>query len=212
MQVDVGAADGGAKGWQFAVAGGILGWVLDAFDFFVVVFLLGELATKFHVNKQAIVVSLTLTLAMRPVGALLFGSLADRFGRKGPLMICVAYFSLMTVCSGLAPGYGWFLAARALYGIGMGGYWGIGASLRDGVGTPAAAWVSVGHDAGRVPVRLPDGFGRDPDGGAAIWVGGTVLRGQRGRGGDRADHDQGAGIGRVAGEQGARDGWRVRGR
>ena len=128
MQVDVGAADGGAKGWQFAVAGGILGWVLDAFDFFVVVFLLGELSQKFHVDKQAIVLSLTLTLAMRPVGALLFGSLADRFGRKGPLMICVAYFSLMTVCSGLAPGYGWFLAARALYGIGMGGYWGIGAS------------------------------------------------------------------------------------
>ncbi len=128
MQVDVGSAEGGARGWQFAVAGGILGWVLDAFDFFVVVFLFGELSTKFGVGKPAIVLSLTLTLALRPVGALLFGWLADRYGRKGPLMICVTYFSLMTVASGLAPSYAWFLVFRALYGIGMGGYWGIGAS------------------------------------------------------------------------------------
>jgi SHS family lactate transporter-like MFS transporter len=127
MQVET-SGEGGARGWQFAVAGGILGWVLDAFDFFVVVFLFGELSTKFNVGKPAIVLSLTLTLAMRPVGALLFGWLADRYGRKGPLMLCVAYFSLMTIGSGLAPTYAWFLVFRALYGIGMGGYWGIGAS------------------------------------------------------------------------------------
>ena len=128
MQLAETAGEGGARGWQFAVSGGILGWVLDAFDFFVVVFLFGELSTKFHVAKAAIVLSLTLTLAMRPVGALLFGWLADRYGRKSPLMICVVYFSLMTVASGLAPTYLWFLVFRALYGIGMGGYWGIGAS------------------------------------------------------------------------------------
>ncbi|WP_263366265.1 MFS transporter [Edaphobacter bradus] len=115
-------------GWQFAVIGGILGWVLDAFDFFVVVFLFNELSAKFQVSKSAIVVSLTLTLAMRPVGALLFGWLADRFGRRRPLMVCVLYFSTMTVLSGFAPSYLAFMIFRALYGIGMGGYWGIGAA------------------------------------------------------------------------------------
>jgi len=118
----------GARGWQFAVVSGVLGWVLDAFDFFVIVFLFDELKDKFHVDKPAIVWSLTLTLAMRPVGALLFGALADRFGRKKPLIACVLYFSTITVLSGFAPSYLFFLSMRALYGIGMGGYWGIGAS------------------------------------------------------------------------------------
>ncbi|HEY4379501.1 MAG TPA: MFS transporter [Acidobacteriaceae bacterium] len=116
------------KGWRFAVASGILGWVLDSFDFFVMVFLFDALATRFHVPKASVVYTLTLTLAMRPVGALLFGSLADRFGRKGPLIACILYFSLCTVLSGLAPTFAVFVACRALYGIGMGGYWGIGAS------------------------------------------------------------------------------------
>jgi SHS family lactate transporter-like MFS transporter len=116
------------KGWQFAVASGVLGWVLDAFDFFVIVFLFDELMAKFHVGKPAIVASLTLTLAMRPVGALFFGTLADKYGRKKPLIACVLYFSTVTVLSGFAPNYLFFLAMRAMYGIGMGGYWGIGAS------------------------------------------------------------------------------------
>ena len=115
-------------GWQYAVASGVFGWVLDAFDFFVIVFLFNELMAKFHVEKAAIVWSLTLTLAMRPLGALLFGTLADKFGRKKPLIVCVLYFSTVTVLSGFAPNYIFFLAMRALYGIGMGGYWGIGAS------------------------------------------------------------------------------------
>lgn len=116
-------------GWQFAVASGILGWVLDAFDFFVVVFLFDALAANFHVGKQAIVWTISITLAMRPVGALLFGALADRFGRRRPLMLCVVYFSLITVLSGFAPNYISFVVLRALYGVGMGGYWGIGASF-----------------------------------------------------------------------------------
>ncbi|MGC1362647.1 MAG: MFS transporter [Silvibacterium sp.] len=114
--------------WQFAVGSGILGWVLDAFDFFVVVFLLDTLAARFHVGKADIVYTLTLTLAMRPVGALVFGSLADRFGRKRPLIFCVLFFSIVTILSGFAPTYIFFLAMRGLYGVGMGGYWGIGAS------------------------------------------------------------------------------------
>jgi SHS family lactate transporter-like MFS transporter len=114
--------------WQFAVGSGILGWVLDAFDFFVVIFLFDTLAARFHVSKTDIVYTLTLTLAMRPVGALLFGTLADRFGRKRPLIFCVLFFSAVTILSGFAPSYIFFLAMRGLYGIGMGGYWGIGAS------------------------------------------------------------------------------------
>jgi MFS transporter, SHS family, lactate transporter len=117
-----------SRGWKFAVGSGILGWVLDAFDFFVVVFLFETLAARFHVSKASVVYTLTLTLAMRPLGALFFGALADRFGRKRPLISCVLYFSLCTVLTGLAPNYLCFVICRALYGIGMGGYWGIGAS------------------------------------------------------------------------------------
>ncbi len=123
------AIEEGQPGWRYAVASGILGWVLDAFDFFVVVFLLDTLASHFHVPKISIVWTISITLAMRPVGALLFGSLADRFGRRKPLMMCVAYFSVVTVLSGFAPNYPFFIVMRALYGIGMGGYWGIGASF-----------------------------------------------------------------------------------
>lgn len=119
---------GPARGWQLAVTSGILGWVLDAFDFFIVVFLFDTLAAHFRVGKADIVYTLTLTLAMRPVGALVFGSLADRFGRKWPLVICVLYFSSMTILSGLSTSFAMFAVMRGLYGLGMGGYWGIGAS------------------------------------------------------------------------------------
>jgi SHS family lactate transporter-like MFS transporter len=123
------ALEEGRPGWKFAVASGILGWVLDAFDFFVVIFLLDTLAAHLGVSKQAIVWTISITLAMRPVGALLFGSLADRFGRRKPLMLCIIYFSIVTILSGFAPSYAFFVVMRALYGIGMGGYWGIGASF-----------------------------------------------------------------------------------
>jgi MFS transporter, SHS family, lactate transporter len=128
-EILVGKNEPNTKGWQFAVASSILGWVLDAFDFFVVVFLFDALAANFHVEKKAIVWTISITLAMRPVGALLFGALADRYGRKKPLMACVIYFSTITVLSGFAPNYLFFTVMRALYGIGMGGYWGIGASF-----------------------------------------------------------------------------------
>ena len=116
-------------GWTLAVSSSVLGWVLDAFDFFVVVFLFDTLADRFHVSKAAVVYTLTLTLAMRPIGAFLFGALADRFGRRRPLIVCVLHFSLFTVLTGLAPNYLIFVACRALYGIGMGGFWGIGAAF-----------------------------------------------------------------------------------
>lgn len=112
-----------------AVTAGFLGWTLDAFDFFVVVFLVDTLAAQFHVPKGDIVFSITATLAMRPVGAVVFGLLADRYGRRIPLMANVIFFSVVELLCGFAPNYGVFLFLRTIYGIGMGGEWGVGASL-----------------------------------------------------------------------------------
>src|ERR1700761_2247678 len=91
--------------WGFAVSSGILGWILDAFDFFVLVFLVDVLANHFQVRKGDIVWTITITLAMRPVGAVVLGSLADRFGRRRPLGICVLYFSIITALTPFAPSY-----------------------------------------------------------------------------------------------------------
>ena len=106
-----------------------LGWMLDAFDFFILVFVLPTVAKDFHRSIPDIAFTITATLAMRPVGALIFGWVADRYGRRVPLMVDVIFYSVVEVLSGLAPSYGWFLFLRALYGIGMGGEWGVGASL-----------------------------------------------------------------------------------
>src|ERR1700741_5000992 len=117
------------NGSHHAVLAGFLGWTLDAFDFFVVVFLFDTLAKQFGVSKQQIVNTTFATLAMRPIGALLFGLLADRYGRRIPLMANVIYFSIIELACGFAPNYTAFLILRALFGIGMGGEWGVGASL-----------------------------------------------------------------------------------
>jgi len=112
-----------------ALLAGFLGWTLDAFDFFILTFALAAVAKDFNKSIPEIALTLTASLAMRPVGALIFGLLADRFGRKGPLMISIAFYSVIEIFSGLAPTYGLFLFLRLLYGIGMGGEWGVGASL-----------------------------------------------------------------------------------
>src|SRR5919108_6100553 len=112
-----------------AVVAGFLGWTLDAFDFFLVVMTLTAIAKDFGKSDAAIALSLTLTLAFRPVGAFIFGLIADRYGRKIPLMADLVFYSVIEVLSGLAPNYATFLVLRALFGIGMGGEWGVGASL-----------------------------------------------------------------------------------
>ena len=111
------------------VAAGFLGWMLDAFDFFLVVMTLTAIAKDFGKSDAAIALSLTVTLLFRPVGAFIFGLLADRYGRKIPLMVDLVFYSIVEVLSGLAPNYTTFLILRALFGIGMGAEWGVGASL-----------------------------------------------------------------------------------
>jgi len=114
---------------RYAVAAGFLGWTLDAFDFFVVVFVLSAVAKNFGRSIPALALTLTVTLAMRPLGAFAFGLLADHYGRRLVLLAHVAFFSLMEVMSGLLQSYAHFFLLRLLYGIGMGGNWGVGASL-----------------------------------------------------------------------------------
>ncbi|MGH7590147.1 MAG: MFS transporter [Gemmatimonadales bacterium] len=111
------------------IAAGFLGWTLDAFDFFLVVLTLTAIGHEFHRPDADIVFSLFLTLAFRPVGAFIFGLLADRYGRRLPLMIDLVFYAVVEVLTGLAPSYASFLVLRALFGIGMGGEWGVGASL-----------------------------------------------------------------------------------
>lgn len=112
-----------------AMLAGFLGWTLDAFDFFILTFVLATVATDFNVTVPEMALTLTASLVMRPVGALVFGLLSDRIGRKLPLMISIIFYSVMEILSGLAPNYQVFLALRFLYGVGMGGEWGVGASL-----------------------------------------------------------------------------------
>ena len=112
-----------------AVTAGFLGWTLDAFDFFLVVMTLTAIGKEFGKPDAAIALSLTLTLLFRPVGAFIFGLLADRYGRKLPLMIDLVFYSVVEVLTGFAPNYTSFLVLRALFGIGMGAEWGVGASL-----------------------------------------------------------------------------------
>lgn len=112
-----------------ALLAGFLGWTLDAFDFFILTFILTTVAKDFHKTIPEIALALTASLAMRPVGALIFGLMADRYGRKGPLMISILFYSFIEILSGFAPSYTAFLILRLLYGIGMGGEWGVGASL-----------------------------------------------------------------------------------
>jgi MFS transporter, SHS family, lactate transporter len=112
-----------------AVLAGFLGWTFDAFDFFVLTLVIDDVARSFGRSRPDIALALTLALVMRPVGAIIFGVLADRYGRRLPLMLNVIFYATVSVLSGLAPSYATFIILRLLFGIGMGGEWGVGASL-----------------------------------------------------------------------------------
>jgi SHS family lactate transporter-like MFS transporter len=106
-----------------------LGWTLDAFDFFLMVFVFKDIAKEFHVEISEVSVAVVLTLAMRPVGALIFGRLADKFGRKPTMMANILLYSILELASGFAPSLMTLLILRALFGIAMGGEWGVGSAL-----------------------------------------------------------------------------------
>lgn len=106
-----------------------LGWTMDAFDYFLVVLVYADIATTFHHTKTDVAFLTTATLAMRPVGALLFGLWADRVGRRVPLMVDVSFYSVIGFLCAFAPNFTVLVILRLLYGIGMGGEWGLGAAL-----------------------------------------------------------------------------------
>jgi SHS family lactate transporter-like MFS transporter len=131
-----------------------LGWTLDAFDFFLMVFVLKAVAAEFHSDIKAVSVAITLTLAMRPLGALVFGMLADRFGRRRVLMADILLFSILELASAFAPSLIALLVIRAAFGFAMGGEWGLGASLT----METVPTKSRGAVSGVLQVGYPSGF------------------------------------------------------
>jgi SHS family lactate transporter-like MFS transporter len=112
-----------------AFAASFLGWTLDAFDFFLLVFVVKAIADDFHTEVKAVTFAILVTLAMRPLGALVFGRLADRFGRRPILMLDILLYSALELASAFAPSLAVLIVLRALFGFAMGGEWGVGASL-----------------------------------------------------------------------------------
>jgi SHS family lactate transporter-like MFS transporter len=117
--------------WQQkkVVIAAFLGWALDAFDFFILIFTLSAIAKEFSVGVPSVTLAITLTLAMRFIGAFIFGRLGDRFGRKPILMLDIVCYSVLGASAALAPTLTIFLILRALFGVAMGGEWGLGSSL-----------------------------------------------------------------------------------
>ncbi len=131
-----------------------LGWTLDAFDFFIMAFVLREVAASFGAPISSVAFAITLTLACRAIGAVVFGRLADRYGRRPTLMVNVLCYSLLEFFSGLAPSLTVFLVLRALYGVAMGGEWGVGASLT--MESVPAKWR--GPVSGLLQAGYPSGY------------------------------------------------------
>ena len=127
MRID--ALSGWTSEQRHVVAASFLGWTLDAFDFFLMVFVLDDIAKEFNTEITSVTIAILLTLAMRPIGAYLFGRAADRWGRRPALMVDVILYSAIEFASGFSPNLTTLLVLRAIYGIAMGGEWGVGASL-----------------------------------------------------------------------------------
>jgi SHS family lactate transporter-like MFS transporter len=114
---------------KHVIAASYLGWTLDAFDFFLMVFILKDIASEFNVAISSVALAITLTLAARPLGAFLFGAFAERVGRRPALMINIAAYSVLELLSGFAPSLTVLIVLRTLFGIAMGGEWGLGSAL-----------------------------------------------------------------------------------
>jgi SHS family lactate transporter-like MFS transporter len=155
------------KGWNAAqrhvVASSFLGWTLDALDFFLLVFVIRDVAAEFHVGIPAITIAVTLTLALRPVGAFFFGRLADRYGRRPILMINIVVYSSLSFATAFVHTLPAFLLVRAAFGVGMGGVWGIGSSLAMETIKPEARGIvsgllQSGYSAGYLLASIVFGF------------------------------------------------------
>src|SRR6202789_1961605 len=143
-----------SKSQRNVVIAAYLGWTLDAFDFFLMVFMFKDISRDLHSSMQVVSTAVLLTLGMRPVGALLFGRLADRFGRKPTLMWNILAYSVLEMLSGFAPTMTTLLAIRALFGVAMGGEWGIGSALTMETIPPAAR----GFVSGLLQAGYPSGY------------------------------------------------------
>ncbi len=144
----------GTSQQRHVVAACYLGWTLDAFDFFILIFVLRKVAETFHTDITPITWAIFLTLLLRVVGALIFGRLADRYGRRPTLMANVLIYSVLELASGFAPTLTVFLILRALYGIAMGGEWGVGSSLT--MESIPAHWR--GRVSGLLQAGYPSGY------------------------------------------------------
>ena len=151
------------RGWTVAekraVTASYLGWALDAFDYFILVFVLDDVAREFSVGTKKVAVALLVTLACRPIGAFIFGRLADRFGRRPLLMVDIALYSVLGFATAFAPNLTVFLIIRSLFGIAMGGEWGLGASLtmesvRPQARGPVSGLLQSGYPTGYLVAAL----------------------------------------------------------
>ena len=143
-----------SKSQRNVVIAAYLGWTLDAFDFFLMVFMFKDISRDLHSSMQVVSTAVLLTLGMRPVGALLFGRLADRFGRKPTLMWNILAYSVLEMLSGFAPSMTALLVIRALFGVAMGGEWGIGSALTMESIPPSAR----GFVSGLLQAGYPSGY------------------------------------------------------
>ena len=148
------------KDQRAAVTASFLGWTLDAFDFFLVVFCLTAIGHEFGKTDAEVALSITVTLAFRPVGAFLFGLLADRYGRRLPLMLDLVFYSVIEVLTGLAPNYSVFFTAARSLRYRHGRRVGRGRKSRYGKGACPASRRSVRVSAAGLRARLPAGGGR----------------------------------------------------
>jgi SHS family lactate transporter-like MFS transporter len=141
-------------GQRNVVIAAYLGWTLDAFDFFLMVFMFKDISRELHSSMQVVSTAVFLTLAMRPIGAFAFGRLADRYGRKPTLMWNIVAYSVLEMASGVAPNMATLLIIRALFGVAMGGEWGIGSAL-----TMESIPISArGAVSGLLQVGYPSGY------------------------------------------------------
>ncbi len=148
------APSGPTSAQKHVVAAAFLGWMLDAFDFFIMVFVIGDVAAAFGTDRPTVGWAITLTLLMRAVGAFVFGRIADRFGRRPTLIADVLLYSALELATGFAWSLTSFLVLRALFGIAMGGEWGIGASLT--MESIPARWR--GRVSGLLQAGYPTGY------------------------------------------------------